>query len=189
MGVSLTSPHLTSPHLTRAMATLILPTSTASSIMTFTTYLILSYLILPEACDGHPDSAGLHCQLGDDVDDEVPDLLEVGLPDRPWTVQQEQDIHVVSGTAWRGEYVRHIHIGCSYSALPMSRGHFPPNNSLKTAIARPLGRDMAAFHEFEVWPFCLRIYCPVCNILLYRAAIYRESIVIRIVTGHFLGYF
>ena len=53
-------------------------------------------------------------------------------------------------------------------------------NSRKTAKARPYGRDMVVFHEFEVWPkFYLRIYCIVCSIVFYCAVIYRESIVLR----------
>ena len=64
------------------------------------------------------------------------------------------------------------------SALSISRGHFSPNNSRKTAISRPLGQDMATFHDFEIWPmFCLQIYCHVCDIVLYCTTIYRESVV------------
>ena len=45
--------------------------------------------------------------------------------------------------------------------LPISRGHFSPNNSRKTPTARPLGRSC----------------CVINNIVLYCTAIYRESIV------------
>ena len=46
------------------------------------------------------------------------------------------------------------------SALPIYRGHFSPHNSRKTPIARPLGRGMGVFREFEVWPkFYLRSCC------------------------------
>ena len=41
-----------------------------------------------------------------------------------------------------------------YSAIPISRGHFPPNNSRKTPIARPHGRAMGVFREFEVIVLC-----------------------------------
>ena len=62
-----------------------------------------------------------------------------------------------------------------YSALAISRGHFYSNNLRKTAIARPLGRGMAIFREFEIWSkFFLRSCCTACNIVLYCAAIYRE---------------
>ena len=67
-----------------------------------------------------------------------------------------------------------------YSALPISRGHFSPSNSQKTAIAHPLGWYMDVFLEFEVWPkFNTRIYWIVCNIVLYDTAIYQDSIVKR----------
>ena len=69
-----------------------------------------------------------------------------------------------------------------YSARPIYRGpspHPPPNNSRKTAIAHPQGRDMGVFHEFEVWPkFYLRNNCIVCNIVLYCTVMYRKSIVL-----------
>ena len=66
-----------------------------------------------------------------------------------------------------------------YSALPISRGHCSPHNSRKTLIARPLGRGMGVFREFEMWPkFYLRKCCAVCNIVFYCTAIYRESIVL-----------
>ena len=66
-----------------------------------------------------------------------------------------------------------------YSALPTSRGHFSPHNSRKTLIARPLGRGMGVFREFEMWPkFYIQSCCAVCNIVLYCTVIYRESIVL-----------
>ena len=66
-----------------------------------------------------------------------------------------------------------------YSALRISRGHFSPNNSRITTIARPKGRGMGVFQELEVWSkFYLRIYCIVCNIVLYHTVIYRESMVL-----------
>ena len=40
----------------------------------------------------------------------------------------------------------------SYSALPIYRGPFAPNNSRETPIARPLGRGMGIFREILVWP-------------------------------------
>ena len=43
-------------------------------------------------------------------------------------------------------------IECQYSAPPISHGYFSPNNSRKTPVPCPLGRDMGVFHEFEVWP-------------------------------------
>ena len=67
-----------------------------------------------------------------------------------------------------------------YSALPIYRGHFSPNDSRKRAKARPNGRAMDVFPEFEVWPkFCPRSCCTVCNIVLYCTVIYCESIVSR----------
>ena len=52
-----------------------------------------------------------------------------------------------------------------YSGLPIYRGHFAPNNSRKTSILRPLGRNMGVFCEFEVWPkFVLRSCCVWCDI-------------------------
>ena len=65
-----------------------------------------------------------------------------------------------------------------YNALPISQGHFSPNNSRKTFIARPRGQSMNAFLEFEVWPkFYLRHFCAVWNSVLCCNTIYRESIV------------
>ena len=61
-----------------------------------------------------------------------------------------------------------------YSALPIYRGLFSPNNSRKTPIARPLVWDMVVFRELLVLPkFYLRVYCAVCSIVLYCTAIYR----------------
>ena len=81
-------------------------------------------------------------------------------------------------------FVRGIHRGPVNSPhkWPVTRKCFhlmtSSCNSRKTAIARPLGRDLAAFQAFEIWTkFCFRIYCPVCNIVLYCTAVYRESIV------------
>ena len=39
-----------------------------------------------------------------------------------------------------------------YSALPISRGLFSPNNSRRTPIVRSLGRDIDVILEFEVLP-------------------------------------
>ena len=68
-----------------------------------------------------------------------------------------------------------------YSALSISHGHFSSNNSRKTAITRPLGRDMGVCHELEIWPkFCLRNWAIVlqyCNIVLHCSATYWKSIV------------
>ena len=56
-----------------------------------------------------------------------------------------------------------------YSALPISRGHFSPNNSRSTPIARSLGRDMDIILEFEVLPkFYIRNWRVGWNIVLYR---------------------
>ena len=56
-----------------------------------------------------------------------------------------------------------------YSALPISRGHFSPNNSRSTPIARSLGRDMDVILEFEVLPkFYIRNWRVGWNIVLYR---------------------
>ena len=55
-----------------------------------------------------------------------------------------------------------------YSALPIFLGHFSPNNSRKTVIYRPYGRDIDVFYEFEVWPkfdFCI---CVLYCVILYR---------------------
>ena len=72
-----------------------------------------------------------------------------------------------------------------YSALPIYRGLFPPKNSRKTPIARPLGRGMVVSREFLVWPqFYLRIYYAMCSIVLYCTAIYRESIVWQVNEGN-----
>ena len=69
----------------------------------------------------------------------------------------------------------------SYSALPISRCHFSPNDSHKTPIARPLGRGMGVFREVEVWPkFYLRSCCARCIIVLYCTVIYQKSIVLHI---------
>ena len=52
-----------------------------------------------------------------------------------------------------------------YSALSIYRGLFSPNNSRKTPIARPLGRDMVVFRDFLIWPkFYLGSYCAVDDI-------------------------
>ena len=65
-----------------------------------------------------------------------------------------------------------------HSALPTYLGIFSPNNSRKTPIARPLRRCMVVFRAFLFWlHFYIRIYCVVCSIVLYRTAIYRESLV------------
>ena len=65
-----------------------------------------------------------------------------------------------------------------YNAPPIYHGIFSPDNSLKTPIARPLGRGMVVFREFIVWPkFYIRIYCAVCSTVLYCTAIYRKSII------------
>ena len=58
-----------------------------------------------------------------------------------------------------------------YSGLPISLGHFSPNNSRKTPIARPLGRGMGVLREFKVWPKLYhRSCCAVCNFffIFYR---------------------
>ena len=56
-----------------------------------------------------------------------------------------------------------------YSALPISRGRFSPNNSRSTPIARSLGRDMDVILEFEVLPkFYIRNWRVGWNIVLYR---------------------
>ena len=61
--------------------------------------------------------------------------------------------------------------------LPMFRGHFSPNNPRNTLIARPLGRVMGVFREFEVWPdLYLQCCWFMCNIVLYCTGIYQESI-------------
>ena len=66
-----------------------------------------------------------------------------------------------------------------YSVLPISRGHFSPNNSRRTPIARSLGWDMDVILEFEVLPkFYIRNWCVGWNIVLYCTAIYPESIVL-----------
>ena len=63
-----------------------------------------------------------------------------------------------------------------YSALPISRCHFSPNNSRRTPITRSLGRDMDVILEFEILPkFYIRNGCAEWNIVLYCTAIYRES--------------
>ena len=65
-----------------------------------------------------------------------------------------------------------------YTAFPIYRGNFSPNNSRKAPIARQLGRGMGVLREFEMWPKLFhRSCCTVCNIVLYCTAIYRESIV------------
>ena len=56
-----------------------------------------------------------------------------------------------------------------YSALLISRGHFFPNKSWKTSIARPLGRGMSVFHVrnlTEVLPSKL-LHWMQYHILLY----------------------
>ena len=56
-----------------------------------------------------------------------------------------------------------------YSALPISCGHFSPNNSRSTPIARSIGRDMDVILEFEVLPkFYIRNWRVGWNIVLYR---------------------
>ena len=77
------------------------------------------------------------------------------------------------------QYVWFIH--SNYSASPISCGCFPANNSRKTSIARPLGRGMGVFREFEIWPkFYTQSCCAGCNIVLYCTVIYRQSIVPQI---------
>ena len=74
-------------------------------------------------------------------------------------------------------HIRKIHPCAQYD--PDILRSLSANNSRKAPIARPLGRGMGAFREFEVWPkFCLRSCCDECNIVLYCVAIHRESIVI-----------
>ena len=63
-----------------------------------------------------------------------------------------------------------------YIALSISRGHFSPNKSRKIPIARPWGRGMGVFREFEVWPKFYHRNCAVCNDVSYCTAMYRESI-------------
>ena len=66
-----------------------------------------------------------------------------------------------------------------YSALPISRGHFSPNNSWRTPITRSLRWDMDVILEFEVLPkLYTRNWCVGWNIVLYCTAIYREPIVL-----------
>ena len=66
------------------------------------------------------------------------------------------------------------------SALPICRGHFSPNNSQETSIARPSVWGMGVSLEFEVWPtFYLRVCCAGCNLVLYFTGIYRGSIVFK----------
>ena len=49
-----------------------------------------------------------------------------------------------------------------YRALPISPGHFSPNNSRKTTMALPQRWDKGIFQELEVWPKFFRgIYCIV----------------------------
>ena len=49
----------------------------------------------------------------------------------------------------------------------------------KGTIARPWGRDMGVFREFEVWPkFYPRNCCAVCNNILWYTVIYREFIIL-----------
>ena len=69
---------------------------------------------------------------------------------------------------------------CSwYSALPIYRGLFSPNNSRETSMARPLGRGKDVFLEDRILADVhLWIQCTVCGIVLYGTAIYRESIVV-----------
>ena len=51
-----------------------------------------------------------------------------------------------------------------------------------TLIARPLGRVMGVFREFEVWPDVYLQCCWfVCSIVLYCTGIYRESIMYGII--------
>ena len=58
-----------------------------------------------------------------------------------------------------------------YSALPISRGHFSPNNSRKTPIVRPLGRNMGCL----LWVQSLAevshskmLYCVQYRAILHR---------------------
>ena len=77
---------------------------------------------------------------------------------------------------------RHVKfLCCLYSALPISCGHFSPNNPRKPHKARPWGRCMCVFREFEMSPkFYLRSYCIGCNNVLYCTAIYQETIVLSL---------
>ena len=64
----------------------------------------------------------------------------------------------------------------NYYALPISRGHFSPNNSRKTPIPPPNVRGMGTFREFELWPKVCPRSCCECNVVLYYTATYQESI-------------
>ena len=68
-----------------------------------------------------------------------------------------------------------------YSALPIYRGLFTPNNSREIPIGRPLVRGMGVFREILVWPtFYLGILCIARGFVLYGTAIYRESRVLSV---------
>ena len=59
-------------------------------------------------------------------------------------------------------------------ALLIFHGHFNPNNSQKTLLARPLGRGLGLFREFEVWPkFNIWRCSAVCN--CYDKILYARS--------------
>ena len=55
---------------------------------------------------------------------------------------------------------------CKYTALPISRGCFSPNNSRQTPKVHPFGWCIGVFREFEVWS---KLLCWVqCRGILYR---------------------
>ena len=66
-----------------------------------------------------------------------------------------------------------------YDVTVMSRGYFSPNNSGMTPIARPLGRDMGVFREFEVSLLSKLLCCVQCSVVLHRVICRVHSITIK----------
>ena len=64
-----------------------------------------------------------------------------------------------------------------YSALPISRSHFPPHDSWETPIAHPLGRGTGVVREFKMRPkFYILSSCAVCNIVQHCTTIHYNDV-------------
>ena len=72
-----------------------------------------------------------------------------------------------------------------YSMLPISRGHFSPNNSWKTPIPPLWGWAMGIFCELALWPKFYNCICCVVgnNVYIVCTAIYREFIVLLVLVN------
>ena len=87
-------------------------------------------------------------------------------------IGKAQDISSIRKIRWQPHHCFH------YRALSIYRGHFSLNNSRKTTHISRESEKWGVVRECKAWPnFYHRYFCAIRTIVLWRTAIYRESIV------------